>query len=513
MNQTGNQKAMDQVLIFKNTVRHYAGWIVLGTILFSLAGTAFLFFLPDHYKASTTILVDPQKVPEKYVSPTVSSDPAQRLSTITQQVLSSTRLQQIIDQMNLYPELRGAMSREEIIENMRRYITITVKQGSASGLSAFTIEYEGNHATQVAAVANELAASFIVWNMKSREQQSQDTTDFLNAQLRTAKDSLEEQEKKLSAFKMKHLGEMPEQEAANLQALSQLQAQFQADADALNRLEVERTMLTHGADAGSGSGSKLTMVLTARDQLVEQQRTLQAQLLELQRKYTDAHPAVQDAASRLHRVTEQLKNLPPDPPAVATAQDNSSVALRLQVLDKEMQRVMEEQKRVSQQINSYRSKVDAVPIREQEMAELNRNYGVSKDHYQSLLDKAFSAQMAADLEHKQEAEHFTVLDAATVPEKPFKPQRRLLFPVVFLAAAMVSIGLAYIKDMLGDSPRVERELRSVLPANIPVLASIPRLPGTAERHRTIGFGIAAVALFLLGCALNLAMFLRYHPKL
>src|SRR5579871_1367159 len=111
--------------------------------------------------------------------------------------------------------------------------------------------------------------------------------------------------------------------------------------------------------------------------------------------------------------------------------------------------------------------------------------------------------MAADLEHKQEAEHFTVLDAATVPEKPFKPQRRLLFPVAFLATAMVSIGLAYIKDMLGDSPRVERELRSVLPANIPVLASIPRLPGTAERHRTIGFGVAAVALFLLGCALNL----------
>ncbi|HXW14491.1 MAG TPA: Wzz/FepE/Etk N-terminal domain-containing protein, partial [Terriglobia bacterium] len=150
MNQTGNLRVLDQVLFFKNTVRHYAGWIVLGTILFSVAGAAFLLSLPDHYKASTTILVDPQKVPEKYVSPTVSSDPAQRLSTITQQVLSSSRLQQIIDQMNLYPELRGKMSREEIIETMRQYITINVKQGSSSGLSSFTIEYEGHPATQVA---------------------------------------------------------------------------------------------------------------------------------------------------------------------------------------------------------------------------------------------------------------------------------------------------------------------------------------------------------------------------
>ena len=165
MNQAADNRTSEQILLFKNTIHHYAGWIVLGTILFSLAGTIFVLLLPDHYKASTTILVDPQKVPEKYVSPTVSSDPAQRLTTITQQVLSSTRLQQIIDEMDLYPQLRGKMSREEIIEAMRQYITITVKQGSSSGLSAFTIEYEGSDAGQVARVANALAASFIDWGV------------------------------------------------------------------------------------------------------------------------------------------------------------------------------------------------------------------------------------------------------------------------------------------------------------------------------------------------------------
>src|SRR5579884_4114564 len=137
MNHTANQASngtMDQVLVFWNTLRHYRGWIFLGTVVFSLAGCTFVLLLPDHYKATTTILVDPQKVPEKYVSPTVSSDPAQRLNTITQQVLSSTRLQQIIDDMQLYPELKGKVSREELIELMRKDITITVKQGSASGL-------------------------------------------------------------------------------------------------------------------------------------------------------------------------------------------------------------------------------------------------------------------------------------------------------------------------------------------------------------------------------------------
>ena len=255
MNQATNKGIMDQVAVLWATVKHYRGMIYLGTLFFSLAGATLVFMMPDHYKASTTILVDPQKIPEKYVSPTISSDPGQRLTTITQQVLSSTRLQQIVDDMHLYPELQGKNSREEIIEKMRKDITITVKQGSSSGLSAFTIEYEGSKAAEVASVANQLAGSFIEWNNKNRKQQAEDTTEFLDAQLKEAKENLEEQEKKVSAFKMSHLGEMPEQQQANLQALAQLQTQFQANADAQNRLEVERTLLMRGVDpSGVTSG-------------------------------------------------------------------------------------------------------------------------------------------------------------------------------------------------------------------------------------------------------------------
>src|SRR5437899_3944403 len=267
MNQATNIGAADQILAFWSSVRHYRGWIFLGTVLFTLAGFTYVLLMPDRYKAATTILVDPQKVPKKYVIPTVSSDPGQRLTTITQQVLSTTRLQQIIDDMQLYPELRGKISREELIELMRKDINITVKQGSASGLSAFTIEYEGRQRQQVAQVANQLASSFIEWNVKNREQQAQDTTEFLAAQLKEAKQNLEQQEARLSAFKMCHLGEMPEQQPANMQALSQLQGQFQANADALNRLEVERTLLSRGLENASTGPVKTIQVVTERAKL------------------------------------------------------------------------------------------------------------------------------------------------------------------------------------------------------------------------------------------------------
>jgi polysaccharide chain length determinant protein (PEP-CTERM system associated) len=513
MNQGTNNGTSDQLLAFWSSVRHYRGWIFLGTVLFSLVGFTFVLLMPDRYKASTTILVDPQKVSEKYVSPTVNSDPGQRLTTITQQVLSSTRLQQIIDDMQLYPELRGKTSREELIDLMRKDITITVKQGSSSGLSAFTIEYEGRQRQQVAQVANQLASSFIEWNVKSREQQSQDTTEFLDAQLKEAKQNLEAQEARLSAFKMRHLGEMPEQQPANMQALTQLQGQFQANADALNRLEVERTLLSRGLESTTSSTVKTVPVVTERQKLEGERRQLKSQLQDLQNRYTSAHPEVVDTASRLQRVEERLKALPSDPPIVAEVQDNTAVTVRLQLIDRETKRLNDDQQRITSQMASYRSKVDAVPVREQEMAELNRNYSVSKEHYQSLLDKTFSAGMAADLEKKQQAEHFTILDIAQVPEKPFKPKRAMLFAGAFIFALALSLMLAYLKDMLTGTLKLERELKAMLPANVPLLAAVPQLESAADRRRSIRFAVFAVVIALVGCALEAGLFLQLHPIL
>jgi succinoglycan biosynthesis transport protein ExoP len=512
MNQAANHENTNQLRALWHTVRHYRGWIFLGTVILSLVGFAIVLLMPDRYKATTTILVDPQKVSEKYVSPTVNSDPGQRLTTITQQVLSVTRLQQIIDDMHLYPELKRKMSREEVIELMRKDITITVKQGSSSGLSAFTIEYEGRQRQQVAQVANQLAASFIEWNVKSREQQSQDTTEFLDAQLKEAKQNLEQQEARLSAFKMRHLGEMPEQQAANMQALTQLQTQFQANADALNRLEVERTLLSRGLESPNTGEAKTAPVLTERAKLEDERRKLRAHLQDLQNRYTSAHPEVVDTASQLQRVEDRLKILPPDP-VVAVAQDNTAVTVRLQLLDRESKRLTQEQERITGQMASYRSKVDAVPVREQEMAELNRNYSVSKDHYQSLLDKTFSAGMAADLEKKQQAEHFTILDLAQVPEKPFKPKRGLMFIGAFLGALAMSLGLSYLVDMMNSSVKFERELKAMLPANVPLLAVVPQLQSAADRRSSIRFAVIAVVISLIGCALEAGLFLKLHSIL
>src|ERR1039457_4018402 len=221
-------------------------WLVLGTFVLVSAATFIISFnLPNVYMSSTLILVDPQKVPETYVKATVTGDLRNRLGTLQQQILSATRLQKIIETLNLYPVERKTMAREDVIAMMQKDVSVSIvtDYGGSQDLQAFRIGYSGRDARQVAQVANDLATLFMDENLKAREQQAAGTTEFLQNQLQESKKVLEAQEAKLKDFKLKHLGEMPEQQSANLQILGQLQFQLQMEGEALARAEQQRSTI------------------------------------------------------------------------------------------------------------------------------------------------------------------------------------------------------------------------------------------------------------------------------
>lgn len=486
-------------------VRHYGWWIFLATVALTLAAFTVIARLPDYYKATTTILVDPQRVPERYVSATVSGDPAARLTTISQEVLSTTRLQEVIDQFHLYGAMQGRVTHEDIIDRMKRDISIEVKQGP--GLSAFTIGYMGRRPDLVAQVTNQLAASFIKWNLLSREQQTEGTAEFLTEQLQQAKQNLEGQEQKLSEFKLRHMGEMPEQQQANLQVLSQLQATYQANADALNRLDLQRMMLLRNLNAGTGGAPQ-----TERGRLQAEKRQLEERVIELRRRYTPDFPDVVEAAQRLERVKAQIEALPRE--ESSSAQKNgANDDVQLVVIDREKKRLEEAQKRILAQIQSYQGKVEAAPIREQQMAEVTRNYQTSKGLYQSLLDKTFSAEMAKDLERKQQAERFIMLDPARVPERPFKPRRAMLMFASFVGSLLGCIGVVVVVEMLDQRLKTETELKKLLPAAVSVLAAIPAIETADERRKRLLFAAVAVGVAAVACVLEAGFLWKVHPFL
>lgn len=199
------KQSIGQALEYRRLVVKYKWQILVGTFVLTLIFTIIIAKLPSEYEATTAILVAPRQLPEKDVSGAVNSDPFARLNTITQQVLSRTRLQEIIVKLNLYQERRKSASSEELIEGMRHDITIQVKQGSGAELSTFTLTYHGKEPKLVAAVANELANSFLQWNINSRQQQVSGTNDFFSSELGAAK-----QKQRAERFTVLDVANVPE---------------------------------------------------------------------------------------------------------------------------------------------------------------------------------------------------------------------------------------------------------------------------------------------------------------
>ncbi|HEY6248410.1 MAG TPA: GNVR domain-containing protein [Candidatus Angelobacter sp.] len=493
-------------------IREYAGllqskiWTIgVVTLVVTLIAIVAIAFLPDQYRTTTTILVDPQQIPDRYVTSTVASDPGERLNTITQQVLSTSRLGQIIDTLNLYPEMKNH-SRDDVIENMRRHITLQVKQGSSQGLGSFTITYESSSATLAATVANQLAASFIDWNLRNRARLAADTTDFIASQLAEAKRNLQSQEQKLSEFKMQHIGQMPDQVPANLQTLGRLQAALQNNSDALNRLEQEKQLLARLPEPTT----TIPAQMTERQRLEVELSQVKSQLWDLKKKYTDSHPDVVATEVREQQIQEQLKGQPPDPPAT---KNSSTAAVRIDLIEKEEQRLGRENHDIQAQIAVYQGRVDSVPLREQELSTLTRDYDISKEQYRSLLEKTYSAEMATDLERRQQGERFTILDPAKAPERPFKPNRLGLMYASLAGAFFFAIAVVIVQDNISGGIKAERELKSLLPDSVTLLGSIPTIEIASDRRHRVRLRILAVAVSLVSCLAVAVILWKVHPIL
>ena len=491
-------------------IRRHASIVFLSSILLAVLGIMGVSLMPNVYRASTTILVDPQKIPERYVASTITSDPNERLNTLAQQVLSASRLQEIIDRDNLYPELRKRKSREEVLDYMRAKTTIELKQGAdpGSGLSSFSISYEDEERSLVAPIANQLASSFIDWNLKARQQQALGATQFLSSELEEAKTSLVAQEGQLEAFRLKHAGATPDQLNGNLQALTRLQSELQANMDSISRLDQERILLTQVKP----TGVRDTAPLTERERLLQEKHRLESDLWTLKRQFTDTYPDVITVTEELKTVNARLAAMP-KPQADGSDSYDQNTRVRLELINQELQRRKQQQTALQQQTGNYQWKVDSVPALETQLAELTRNYEVSKQHYQSLLDKTFSAGMSEDLERKQQAERFMVLDPARTPEKPVKPKRLPLMFGAILFAFLFPAGITVGVHLLDGTVKSPAEVKKMLPAKIQIIGTIPPITSTADVYRGRIIAVQTVVVSALACAALVFFLFKVRPIL
>ena len=464
-------------------------------ILGSAASVVIVHQLPPVYRSEALILLDSQKIPERYVSSTVNTDVQERLASISQEILSTTRLQKIIDDFGLYRNERKKLAREEVIELMRKDITITLETGGTPNRpAAFRIGYEGQNPTLVTKVASRLSNLFVEEDLQTRERQAEGTADFIDSQLNEAKKTLDDLEAKVSKYKLAHNGDLPEQETSLNATLARLQLELQGNQDAINRAQQNKTVLQGSVDiaeAAAGSSHRQTVaspfeVSTNTNPAPEgDSKFLQAQYDALSKRYQPTYPRMVELQ---HQIDKQ--KMAEDSERARIENLKKQIALA----DREIQQRNSEREKILKSIELYQARIEQLPVREQETAALTRDYEMSKTNYKSLLDKKLAAGMATDMEKRQQGERFTMLDPPRVPERPVSPKRPKLIEI----GCALSLALALAFPIAIETKKNAILGEWELPEGVTVLGRVPFIkPGaglSSETRRRKWGVISAVAL-------------------
>jgi succinoglycan biosynthesis transport protein ExoP len=500
----------------------FLGWLVVWSVSW---------VLPSRYKSGTLILVEQPSMPKDYVTPNVTDDLQSRLQSITQQILSRTRLLHIIDELNLYADKRGRLNPDELVERMRKDIEISlVFDEHHTAITSFNIYYSSHDPHLAQQVTGELTNLFISENLELRQQKSEDTTKFLEQQLESARQNLAEQEEKVRVYKDQHLGELPSQLTSNVQILSGLQSQLQNEQDGLNADRQQNAYLqsmlaeSRTLQATTKGGDGAPVGIPALDQQLDK---LKAQLADLLSHYTDRHPDVRKVKDEIARVekmrAQSLADLKTSA-ATTSAGGNQGVAgsddldsrdaaatiqLQGQLKANQVDSANKEHDiaALKAKINDYQARLNEEPVREQQFADLTRGYEQSKANYDELLKKKNDSQMATSMELLQQGEHFQMIDPPSLPLKPDFPNR-LKFCGIGLGIGIALGGaLAGGTEYLDDRLYNEKALKELLP--VTVISEIPPITSPQEerkQERTLRLGWATaaivVATILAGSAIS-----------
>jgi polysaccharide biosynthesis transport protein len=508
-------------------------WWLLGTACgIAIAAILGSFLLPNHYTSQATILAVQQQVSERYVTPNSSYSVRQALDSLTQAVLSRSGLLQLIQEFSLYPQERRVLGPEELVRRMRKDIEIDPIQKDPNSLdiNAFKISFTTDSAEVAQKITSRLTSLFIDENLRLQEQQDIGTTSFLKSQLAGTQNDLKQQEQRLKDFRMQYLGELPEQQQGNLAILSGLHMQLQNVMGELSRAQEQKVYLTSLLDQykslAAATGSQVVgepAVMSPLQKAQDELDRLKSKRVALLAQYTPKYPEVQEVNDEIAqqealvarlRTAKQPGGKDGQHASLGTvggAEGSSVAQLNSQLEANRVERanLAKVEKNLQSQIDVYEQRLNLTPVREQQLADLSRNYDLSKKNYADLLGKVTQSELATRMEQDQQGQQFRVIDAASLPEKPSSPNRLKIALGGIAAGLFLGAGLAFLIDTMDHSFYSEKDL--IAQFKFPIVVALPAvLIPSEERDRSrkrIVEWCAATALVL---ALLLAEYYVYR---
>lgn len=473
---------------------------VPAAMVFGLA-VAVAVFWPRSYKSTTTILIEAQEIPREYVAANITSFADQRLQSINQRIMSTTKLLELIGRFRLYEDLKDRYTTDEIVERMRKDIkfatisadVIDPRTGRpAQATIAFSVSYEGEEPATVQKVANELASLYLGENLKTRERQSSETSKFMDVEMGDVKGKLAAIDGKIATFKQRNITSLPELTQLNIQAVDQVDREMDRQTDHLRTLKEREGYLQQ---------QLASVPPDTTDREKDNLKELKARLVDLKTRFSEEYPDVIKTRAAIRDLEKQIKDskggIPdtkPDNPAYI------NLSAQLAGTQSEIDSVKRQVDELKTKRSEYRTRVEASPRVEEGYRALVVERNNLQAKYDELTRKSLDAKVAHGLEKEQLGERFSIIDAARLPEKPSKPNVPAVLLIGLILGLGAGVGAAAIKESGDSTVRSADQLARA--ALFPVLGSIPVIVtekdlARQKRDRLIRAGSAVVALVAL----------------
>jgi uncharacterized protein involved in exopolysaccharide biosynthesis len=522
----------------RRTLIVLAGGVLLGLSL------AAAFLWPATYKSMATILIEEQEIPAELVHSTITSYADQRIETIKQQVMSRTTLWKVVEQYNLYPELRRTNPTEEVVKQFTKDIAVEVisadvvdkrTQNKTKATIAFTVAYQSNSPDLAQKVANELTSLFLGENLKSRERQAQDATSFLQQEAENLSKHIGEVDEKIATFKHRASGALPELMPLNLQLMSQsdrelmdIDQQIRTLEERKNYLEGELATIKPNTPIMSVTGERILdsaerlrslraqyagtsanlapdhpdiMKMKQEIEALEKETGLPPEIEEASKQLIDAratmataskrlgkdHPDVVQARRTIEALEQEVRQLSSVPLRKSTVRPENPAYINLQAqlnsATSSLNALRTTRAVVKRRLQDYATRLERTPEMEPDYLFLTRDRDTSGQKYQDIRSRLLEAKVSEGLEVQQKGERFSLIDPPSLPEKPDKPNRPAIVLLGFILALGCGIGSGAAAESLDHSIRTPEQLARL--TQLSPLAVIPFMPNEQDLSRAV----------------------------
>jgi protein tyrosine kinase modulator len=525
------------------------------------------FVLPPVYQAGATILIESQEIPQELVATTVTVKLEEHVQSVMLRLMTQKNLWSLINKLDLYPEERRLYSPEKVVELMRKQIGLEIVdfQATASkeddkGLATIALKVSFNADTpQISqAVTNELATLFLEENRSARAERASTVSKFLGEEADKLRLQITKLESQLADFKSKNVDQLPELKDFNLRLYEQADDKLRRTEETIRALEDRKINLESQlaitnpykdilTDSGKRlqSGEERLNVLVADflykssiyspdhpdikklrreiaslegqvgssngvSQLVAQVTLLREKLSEARQRYTEEHPDIIKLKQSIRAIENKLHDysLPrasefSKAPAAPNNPTYVSLQSQLDTINANLAAETAIRDQTNTKLQQYETRVQQTPIVERKFLTLSRDYDNALAEYKEIKNKQHEAQLGFELESEAKGERFTLVEAASLPFKPYSPNRPAFLFVGAVLGFFSGIGTASVAEYLDRTVRGVNGIIAVFHA--PPLASIPYVKNSEDTIKTRKQNVALISVLIISLMAILAM--------